>query len=121
MSSLTQAQGSTVVLNVAANATTSVAPCKQISVLPFFVQSKSLNTEKIMIPSSKDSGFRPVRIRVKMRLGVNSVSTKVYVPSKLHFSGCKVPIFRLRSRSMTHTILLPSCWMDLDSTLPSTM
>ena len=48
-------------LNFAAHVASSLALCIQVSVWPFFVQSMSLNIDKIMIPSSKGSGFRPFR------------------------------------------------------------
>ena len=48
-------------LNLVANAASSLALCKQVSVLPFFVQSMQLNTDMNMILSSKDSGHCPFR------------------------------------------------------------
>ena len=48
-------------LKCAAHAATSLTLCKQISVLPFVVQSMSLKFDKNMILSSKDSGFHPFR------------------------------------------------------------
>ena len=42
-------------LKCAAKAATSLALCKQVSVLPFFVRSMSLNIDKIMILHSKKS------------------------------------------------------------------
>ena len=44
-------------LNWVANAATSLALCKQVSVFPFIVHSKLLNIDMKMIVSSKHSGF----------------------------------------------------------------
>ena len=59
-----------------------MALCKQVSVWPLFVQSVSLNSDKMMI------------------LDVNSGSTRVYVPTKIALLGLPNSIDRqMRVRS----------------------
>ena len=93
--------------NWVANAETSVALCKQVSVLPFFVHSVSLNMDMDMISSSKDSGVCPF--------------TYLWVPNELRFSGCQIQLF---DKFMFVTYILQLCcpyWMDLDVRLHHAM
>ena len=68
-------------LNWIANAATSLVLCKQVSVLPFFVRSMSLNTDMNVILSSKDSGVSPF---ARVEAPGNTCQMK------LHFSGCQI-------------------------------
>ena len=78
--------------NCAANAATSLALCKHTSVLPFLVQSMSLNMDKNTMRSSNNCG-----------------------------SGIQVNLNRIRVRSILHPIVCPNCGMDLHSRFRRTM
>ena len=79
-------------LNSVAHVVTSLALCKQVSVLPSFVHSVCLNIDVNMILSSKDSGFCRLRYLGTVLLDVKSGSTWKYVPNELHVSVCQIQI-----------------------------
>ena len=76
-------------LNCVPNAATSLALCKQISILPLFVESMSLNIDMKYDPIFNGFWISPVQICLNMLLVVESGNTWWYVPNELHFSGCQ--------------------------------
>ena len=95
-----------------ANAVASLARCKQISVLHFFVQSMSLNIDMNMILASLVSGFRPFAYAL--------LDDQQTCQMERHFSGYQLQC-EIRVRSIPHPILLPICWMQLDLRLQRTV
>ena len=61
------------------------------------------------------TGFN--QVLVTMFLDLNGRSTWLYVPHELQFSGYQMYFRKIHSPSVRPPMLLPSCWMDLDSRL----
>ena len=107
----------------AAHAATSMAFCKQISVLPLSNQCRWTSTRLwSCVQTIRDSIHSDTSENAS---GVRSVSTRVYVPNKLHFSGCQINYTsrcarqirgkqRIRNRSWDWQIALSKCGVRHD-------